>query len=340
MWARIATRYPVADAHVKQASANDNFGSEEKLVTTDKNNDRFQAYLRFDLTGINTVDSASLELYRIAANKNTTAIIYAVAEDSWTEGGITWNNQPPAGPELISQSMGTVIEEYKMFDITGYAGEQADGDDLLTVLFTVDSSNNNHEWWARERGGLNEDPRLVLSHSNVPDTPSAPLGLIVTSDPSASTIHLSWTNGGSGETGFLIERSPDGISGWTVVGSTAAGHTNWSDTGLEPGTNYTYRVRAENTLVQSGSSNPGSTTTAAPAVTIPAEELRFARNGSMLEFRFPSEIGVTYQLQQSGNLLDWSYSGQSAAGSGGETVMSWPEPTSESRQFYRIVAIY
>lgn len=340
------TLFPVADAYVKESGANDNFGSDEKLLTTDKNNDKHQSYLRFDLSGINDVESASLELYRVSSSKNTNAIIHAVADDSWTESGIRWNNRPPAGLQLVSQSLGSATDEYKSFDITSYTAEQADGDDLLTVLFTVDSNNDTHEWWAREHdgpGGSNdrsEDPRLVLFHSSSPEVPAVPANLLATLDPSGSAIHLSWTDTGGGETGFLIERSRDGVSGWTLVGSTAASHTTWSDLNLDACTAYVYRVSAVNTLTESGVSSVASATTGCPAVVIPPGELRFARTGGMLEFQFPTEIGVTYQIQQSEDLINWLYSGYSAAGSGGEMIMALPEPAEPvSKQFYRIIAI-
>lgn len=336
------TLFPVADSYVKQqGSGNENFGTFEKLIMTGKSNQNLQAYLRFDLSGITHVESAKLELFRVAKNTNTNALIHAVANDSWTETGITWNNKPPVGIQLVKQALGTAVNEYKSFDITSYTAGQAGNDDLLTVMVTVDSTNDNHEFYARERAGFTEDPRLVVFQSSSPDAPSPPLNLIATLDPSGSMIHLSWTDGGDGETGFLIERSLDGVSGWTLVGSTAANHTNWSDSGIDPCDGYAYRVRAANSQTQSGFSNPVWAAIPCPAVVvIPPGSLRFERNGGMLDFRFPTQLGVTYQIQQSEDMSDWKFSGYSAAGCNGEMTMTMPMPLPPaSKQFYRIIAI-
>lgn len=61
---------------------------------------------------------------------------------------------------------------------------------------------------------------------------------------SSSTIGLTWVDHATGETGYLIERSADGVSGWTQVGTAAANATSYSDTGLAPNTTYYYRVAA------------------------------------------------------------------------------------------------
>jgi subtilisin family serine protease len=79
---------------------------------------------------------------------------------------------------------------------------------------------------------------------NVPSPPAAPTGLTATA-ASSSQINLSW-NDVSNETTFKIERSPDGISGWTQIGTTAAGVTTFVDQGLAAETTYFYRVRGTN----------------------------------------------------------------------------------------------
>jgi hypothetical protein len=79
-------------------------------------------------------------------------------------------------------------------------------------------------------------------HAQAMTRPAAPAG--VTATPvSTSRIDLSWQDV-SGETGFRIERSPDGLV-WTQVGSTLLGVTTYTDQGLVEGA-YRYRVRAAN----------------------------------------------------------------------------------------------
>ena len=60
---------------------------------------------------------------------------------------------------------------------------------------------------------------------------------------SPTQINLSWTDASADETAFHIERSPDGSTGWTEIGTVDADVTTYSDTTLTCGTPYFYRVR-------------------------------------------------------------------------------------------------
>jgi hypothetical protein len=87
-------------------------------------------------------------------------------------------------------------------------------------------------------------------YSNVDDATTqeclpfyAPSNLIATV-ASESQIDLTWQDNTSDETAFHIERSPNGSTGWQEIATVGANVTGYSDTGLEFGTVYYYRVRA------------------------------------------------------------------------------------------------
>jgi hypothetical protein len=88
-------------------------------------------------------------------------------------------------------------------------------------------------------------------------------------DPAATTyskaeIDVTWTDGFATETGFVIQRSPDGQAPWTQVGTTAADTQIFYDSNLLPGTTYHYRVFAQNEAGLSDPSAAVSATTTAP----------------------------------------------------------------------------
>jgi hypothetical protein len=56
-------------------------------------------------------------------------------------------------------------------------------------------------------------------------------------------IGLTWDDVAN-ETNYEIQRSLDGSTGWTTINSPAAGATSYNNTGLEPETEYFYRIRA------------------------------------------------------------------------------------------------
>ena len=81
----------------------------------------------------------------------------------------------------------------------------------------------------------------VVSATTTVETPAAPVLLSAT--PSATSVDLEWGDV-DGELGYRIERSADGTSGWTGIGSTGQGVTSFTDAGLASTTTYFYRVVA------------------------------------------------------------------------------------------------
>ena len=90
--------------------------------------------------------------------------------------------------------------------------------------------------------------------------PAAPSGLSATAI-STSQINLSWTDNATNETGFKIERKTGSGGTYAQIGTTGAGVTTYTDTGLTAGTTYFYRVRATNAAGDSAYSAEASATT-------------------------------------------------------------------------------
>jgi len=93
----------------------------------------------------------------------------------------------------------------------------------------------------------------------LPSIPASPASLTAAAT-SPSQIHLTWADA-SGETGFVVQRSSDGSTGWTSIATLAAGQTQFDDGGLNFSTSYYYRVVATNATGSSGASNMASATT-------------------------------------------------------------------------------
>jgi hypothetical protein len=80
------------------------------------------------------------------------------------------------------------------------------------------------------------------------DTPPAAPAMLTATAMSISQINLAWNDASSNENGFQIERSLTSGSGFTVVYTTAANATSYSDIGLTENTKYYYRIRSFNSL--------------------------------------------------------------------------------------------
>ena len=103
--------------------------------------------------------------------------------------------------------------------------------------------------------------------------PGAPTGLSATAS-GTSTIDLSWTapsdNGGAAITGYRIEVSPNGSSGWSNrVANTGSTSTSYAHTGLSAGDTRHYRVSAINSVGTGDASSTANATTDDAAPTVP-----------------------------------------------------------------------
>lgn len=78
---------------------------------------------------------------------------------------------------------------------------------------------------------------------------------LVAQPPERGPIKLAWQDNSTAETGFIVERSLDGVNGWTEIGRTKANVTTFTDPSGARRTPYFYRVRAFNAAATSSPSN-------------------------------------------------------------------------------------
>jgi hypothetical protein len=102
----------------------------------------------------------------------------------------------------------------------------------------------------------NESAATTAVGTTPPVVPASP-SLLTTTAASSSQINLSWADNSNNETGFIVERLNG--SNWSVLTTTTANATTFSDTSLTANTAYTYRVSATNAA---GTSTPSNTSTA------------------------------------------------------------------------------
>jgi hypothetical protein len=174
----------------------------------------------------------------------------------------------------------------------------------------------------------------------IPTAPAAPSNLAATA-VSQTQINLLWTDNANNETGFIIERSLNGIDGWTSIGTTAANSTSYNNTsGLSAGTQYFYRLRATNAVGDSANSDIANATTLLPTVpNAPTGLAASAASSSQINLTWTDTASdeTGFVIERSSNGTDgWTPVGSAIVNA---TTFSNIGLTAATKYFYRVRAV-
>jgi hypothetical protein len=153
----------VADASVLSNRPDNNFGSSQLRLDAAPT---VNSYLRFDLQGLTgTITSATLRLY-VQSTSSAGFSAHEVADNSWAEGSITFNNAPAIGT-VVNGSGATTADSYVDVDVTSYIT----GNGLISLALTT---TDTALIAAQSREGANPPELIVETISGNPTpTPTA-----------------------------------------------------------------------------------------------------------------------------------------------------------------------
>ncbi len=211
-----------------------------------------------------TVSTSALTV----TEEDTTGNTYTVVLDSQPTANVTVTVAGHAGTDVtLTPSILTFTTTTwgTAQTVTVKAGNDTDTtNDTVTLTHSAASTDSNY-------GGITIGSVVVTVADNDSLTaPGAPTGLAATAN-GPSQIDLSWTapatTGGSAITGYKIEVSPNGTSGWTdQVANTNSTATTYAHTGLGAGDTRHYRVSAINA---NGTGVPSNVDSATTGTTVP-----------------------------------------------------------------------
>jgi len=114
-------------------------------------------------------------------------------------------------------------------------------------------------------------------------------------------INLSWQDNSNNETAFIIERSLNGINGWSTIFTSNPNNTSFSNTGLIANTTYYYRVKSQNPAGESiYSAITNATTQSVVPVTLIAFNATQKGNSTEVSWKVAQEVNLaTYVLEGS-----------------------------------------
>lgn len=142
-----------ADSYVNSGAVSTNYGTQTYIVTKQSTSNDRSAYLKFDLSGITgTVTSAKLKLNVKSKSANASRTVYGVADDSWTETGITYVNRPAIGSAIATTPV-TALGWIEL-DVTSAVAAQNAGDKIVSLHLKDPIATNNIgiDFFTKENG--------------------------------------------------------------------------------------------------------------------------------------------------------------------------------------------
>ena len=194
----------------------------------------------------------------------------------------------------------------------------------LNVNQSTNGKTDDHADWA--------NARLL---STPPTPPAAPSALTAT-PLSTTQIRINWTDNADNETGFQIDRSPNGTTGWTQIATAAANATSYTNTGLSASTAYYYRVRSTNAGGTSANSNVATATTLVTLPTAPSGLTATTLSSTEIRLNWTDNANneTGFQIDRSPNgTSGWT---QIATVNGNVTTYTNSGLTAGTTYFYRV----
>jgi len=151
--------------------AGNNFGTESALVVKNSPYTSFsrQAYIKFDLSAVNSFSSAKLRLFgqtEDAATKNLAVGIFALTDPlaAWSETGLTWNNRPTSSS--TSLATGTIADNTLRaydFDLTTFLkAQRAAGRTSVTLVIKMLSPQSKFVQFSSDEAATG-GPQLIFT---------------------------------------------------------------------------------------------------------------------------------------------------------------------------------
>ncbi|MEO1449256.1 MAG: DNRLRE domain-containing protein, partial [Bacteroidota bacterium] len=155
------------DAYVRGGTnSGANYGADPLLVvkenTGSANFDR-RSFIKFDLSSLPaTVTNATLRLKVQNDDAGASHDIRFVSGDSWTEGSITWSNQPSMGTTIATETV-PVIGGWLEIDITSTVNAERSGDGTLSIAIEEASTNTFTAYHSLDASSVDDRPHLTYT---------------------------------------------------------------------------------------------------------------------------------------------------------------------------------
>ena len=157
-----------ADAAANKVSPDANQGYDTVLrIRWDTDVETHRTFVGFDIAGgslSSIIESATLRLYCLRNDGDTVTIDCRRVIGAWTEGGLTWNNQPDVS--TLYDSTIPALNSWVEWDVTQWVSGIMTGaiTDYGLRLDIPDADNTNKQFWSRQHTDPLLYAQLVVVH--------------------------------------------------------------------------------------------------------------------------------------------------------------------------------
>jgi hypothetical protein len=156
-----------ADAWIDSGSASSNMGTDSILKVQAKNGNNFRALIHFDLPAVPSgcvIQSATLRLYAASSAGGRTLQALQL-NGTWTEGSVTWSNQPATTGNAVTTGSGNGYREWNVTTIVQLMSSGSNSGFLIRDAANG-GSGFEQQFHSREKG--ENMPELVITFGPAP----------------------------------------------------------------------------------------------------------------------------------------------------------------------------
>lgn len=204
---------PIHDANTKSSKPTSSFGSSSVLRVRKSSADNMNTYLKFDVTGVITVQRATLRLY-VTDDGNDAGRLYLVSNTfngsstTWKQSTLNWNNAPVISGTALSSVGSVSVGSWIEFDVTSAVS----GNGVYSFALTNNSSNTVG---FSSREGANR-PQLVIEGTALTLATGDDLLDAETSGPNEFSLAQNYPNPFNLETQIVFQMPTDELVQLTV----------------------------------------------------------------------------------------------------------------------------
>jgi len=293
---------PLGDAYVYDGSPTGNYGTQTNLFVKTNSSAGYSrnAYLMFNVNGLTNVQSAQLQLMPVSTQYTLNVDFQLITNDTWTELGITWANQPTEAGTDITNMPGFTVGLPVLANVTSQVISKAGQDGLLSIrLLSTSPGSGQVMFGSRESALVTNQPQLIYTLNSPGVSLTSPASGAAFGAPGTINLAASGVNI-SGHTINYVQF----YNGATLLGvsSNAPYSLAWTNA---PVGQYTVYALAVYDVTNTMSSVPAFITVN-PLPSAPATISPVALSGNLVNVSWPAATNASgYVLSRNGTAIAW-----------------------------------